>query len=142
MAIPTIGLRSSWLLWAAWTTAAILAVVVFLWCKKRHEREKERRAVMTPVPGAEQWAGKRVCVVVNPIGGAGYGKQVFQKVLKPMLTQARVLMDVIGAMSLALCLFVCVCVAFMRETHVYLLFPQTPTSARRVQRPITEATPK
>jgi sphingosine kinase len=47
------------------------------------------------VAGSEQWAGKRVCVVVNPIGGAGHGKRVFQRVLKPMLTNAGLVVDLI-----------------------------------------------
>jgi len=76
--------------------ASLVAVLAVMSVMKQRERERERRAVSgPPVPGAEQWAGKRVCVVVNPIGGAGHGKRVFQRLLKPMLTNAGVLVDLI-----------------------------------------------
>jgi hypothetical protein len=77
--------------------ASVAAVVTVLSLLKRREREREARAVSVPVAGSEQWAGKRVCVVVNPIGGAGHGKRVFQRVLKPMLTNAGLVVDLIGA---------------------------------------------
>src|SRR5690349_8864050 len=76
--------------------ASLVAMFVVMLLTKQRERERQRRVSGPPVPGAEQWAGKRVCVVVNPIGGAGYGKRVFQSVLKPMLTNAGVLVDLIG----------------------------------------------
>lgn len=79
------------------SAVAVASVVVSatVW-KRRRDADSEWRAAREPVPGAEQWAGKRVCVVVNPIGGAGHGKRVFQNVLKPMLSQAGILIDLIG----------------------------------------------
>lgn len=89
-----------------WTVAVLLisvgVVVVALAWKRKHDEESERKAVQERVPGAEQWAGKRVCVVVNPIGGAGHGKRVYEKVLKPMLTHAGITIDLIGNSSISM----------------------------------------
>jgi len=50
---------------------------------------------LEPVEGAQHWKGARVCLLVNPIGGGGQAKRIAEDVVKPMLSRADVLFDVI-----------------------------------------------